>query len=94
MSYFDSKMFEQFKPKLIKYLINMTGCPITYPQIAKSLGVSHVTARHWLDALVDSGDVDRVERILQPSKKVLSSGHIYYVNNISIITNQNALHRI
>ena len=66
--------YEQIKPLLIDYLIQMTGCAITPNQIATNIGVTNKTASHYLYKLVEAGEIDCVQRISLPSKKVLSYG--------------------
>lgn len=86
--------FQTTKPALIEYLINMTGCPVSPSQLAKHMGMSHNTIRRYLKELVDCGEVDRVERILLPDNKIISTGQMYYVNDLDIITRENAKYHI
>jgi hypothetical protein len=83
--------FDTLKPLLVDYLIKMTGHVVTSNQISKNIGVTNKTASCYLDKLVESGDADCVERISLPSKKVLSYGCIYYVNDLSLIKNTDIL---
>ena len=83
--------YEQIKPLLIDYLIKMTGYVITPKQIATNIGVTNKTASHYLYKLVEAGEIDCVQRISLPSKKVLSYGYIYYVNDLSLIKDTNIL---
>lgn len=83
--------FKKLKPLLINYLIDMTGHSITPNQVAQHIGTTNKTASCYLDKLVESGDIDCVERISLPSKKVLSYGCIYYVNDLSLIKNTDIL---
>jgi hypothetical protein len=83
--------YEQIKPLLIDYLIKMTGCAITPNQIATNIGVTNKTASHYLYKLVESDEIDCIQRISLPDKKVLSYGYMYYVNNLSLIKNTDIL---
>lgn len=85
---------QTIKSELIDYLINMTGCPVSPSQIAKHMNISHNTAKRHLKELVDCGEVDRVDRILIPNNRIILSGQMYYVNNLTIITNENARYHI
>ena len=79
------------KSSLINYLIAKTGCVITPNQVAQHIGITNKTASCYLDKLVESSEVDCIQRISLPSKKILSYGYIYYVNDLSIIQNTNVL---
>ena len=85
--------FEQLKPQLIEYLINKTGCALTPNQVAKHIGVTNKTASCWLYKLVESGEIDCIQRISLPSKEILSYGYMLYVNDLSLIKNTNVLHQ-
>ena len=60
------------KSSLINYLIDRTGCAITPNQVAQHIGTTNKTASNYLNQLVKSGEIDCVQRILLPNKKVLS----------------------
>lgn len=83
--------FEQLKPQLIDCLIKMTGYAITPNQVAKHIGTTNKTASNYLNQLVKSGEIDCVQRILLPNKKVLSYGYMYYINDLSLINNAGIL---
>lgn len=83
--------FDILKPAILDYLIAKTGCVITPNQVAQHIGITNKTASCYLDKLVEFGEVDCIQRISLPSKKILSYGYIYYVNDLSIIQNTNVL---
>ena len=85
--------FDTLKPLLIDYLIKMTGHAVTPNQIATNIGVTNKTASRYLNKLVESGEIDCVQRIYLPSEKILSYGYMCYVNNLSLIKNTNILHQ-
>jgi hypothetical protein len=79
------------KQSLINYLINKTSCVLTPNQVAQHIGVTNKTASNYLNQLVKSGEIDCVQRILLPNKKVLSYGYVYYINDLSLIRNTGIL---
>lgn len=83
--------FDTLKPLLVDYLIKMTGHVVTPNQISKNIGVTNKTASCYLYKLVESGEIDCIQRISLPNKKVLSYGYIYYVNDLSLIKDTNIL---
>ena len=85
--------FQTVKQSLINYLINKTGCVITPNQVAQHIGITNKTASNYLNQLVKSGEIDCVQRILLPNKKVLSYGYVYYINDLSLIRNTSILSR-
>jgi DNA-binding Lrp family transcriptional regulator len=87
-------LYEQIKPLLIDYLIQMTGCPVSPSQIAQHMNMSHNTIRRYLKKLVDYGEVDRVDRIVIPNNRIILTGQMYYVNNLMMVTNNNARYHI